>query len=294
MIETAHKVPKKLIHKAKVNRSHAGNFLVLVVVVLLGCFIALPFVYAMGNAFKPLNELWIFPPKLLPRHPTFTNFSDLFSLLSNSWVPITRYLFNTVFITVVGTAGQVVFASLCAYPLAKHPFPGAKFIFKLIFYSLMFGSAVTGIPSYLIMMKLHWVDTYWAIIIPVMGSAFALYLMKQFMEQVNDAILEAAKIDGAGEWTIFWRIVMPQVKPAWLTLIVFSVQNLWNTSPSTLIFSEQLKTFPYAISQIVSGGIARAGVGSAMTVLMMTVPILVFVFSQNNIIETMTSSGVKE
>ena len=285
---------RHLLHKAKVNRSHGGNLLAFILIIFLGCFTALPFVYAVGNAFKPLNELWIFPPKLLPQKPTLTNFFDLFGLLGNSWVPMSRYLFNTVFITVVGTLGQVVFASMCAYPLAKHPFPGHKFIFKLIFYSLMYGGAVTGIPSYLVMMKLHWVDTYWAMIIPAMGSSFGLYLMKQFMEQVNNSILEAAKIDGAGEWRIFWTVVMPQVKPAWLTLIVFSVQNLWNSNPGSFIFSEQLKTFPYAVSQIVSGGIARAGVGSAMTVVMMIVPIAVFVFSQSNIIETMTSSGIKE
>ena len=291
--DTPH-IRRRLLHKSKVNRSHGGNFLAFLLIILLGCFIALPFVYAVSNAFKPLNELWIFPPKMLPQKPTFANFSDLFSLMGNSWVPVSRYLFNTIFITVVGTLGQVILASLCAYPLAKHPFPGAKFIFKLIFYSLMFSGAVTGIPSYLIMMNLGWVDTYWAVIIPAMGSSFGLYLMKQFMEQINDSILEAAKIDGAGEWRIFWTVVMPQVKPAWLTLIVFSVQALWNTNPATLIFSEQLKTFPYAISQIVAGGIARAGVGSAMSVLMMIVPILVFMLSQTQIIETMTSSGVKE
>ena len=281
-------------HRAKVNRSHGGNFLALLLVIVLGCFTALPFVYAVGNAFKPLNELWIFPPKLFPQRPTGTNFVDLFGLLGNSWVPMTRYLFNTVFITVLGTLGQVLLASLCAYPLAKHPFPGSKVIFKAIFFSLMYGGAVTGIPSYLVMMKLGWVDTYWAVIIPAMGSTFGLYLMKQFMEQINDSILEAAKIDGAGEIRIFWTVVMPQVKSAWMTLIVFSVQNLWNSNPSTYIFSEQLKTFPYAVSQIVSGGIARAGVGSAMSVVMMIVPIVVFVFSQSQIIETMTSSGVKE
>jgi len=282
------------IKKAKVNRSHAGNFLVLLLVIGLGVFVALPFVYAVGNAFKPLSELWLFPPLLFPRKPVLTNFLDLFGLLQNSWVPISRYLFNTILITVVGTAGQVIFASMCAYPLAKHPFPGSKFIFRLIFLSLMFGGAVTGIPSYLIMVKLRWIDTYWAVIIPAMGSTFGLYLMKQFMEQINDSMLEAAKIDGAGEWKTFWWIVMAQVKPAWLTLIVFSVQGLWNASPGTIIYSEQLKTFPYAVSQIVAGGIARAGVGSAMTVVMMTVPIIVFIFTQSNIIETMTSSGVKE
>lgn len=288
------KTRKHILKKASVNRSHAGNFVAFVVVFALGLFVALPFVYAVGNAFKPISELWLFPPPLFPRRPVLTNFIDLFGLMQNSWVPMSRYLFNTMFVTVIGTAGQVVFASLCAYPLAKHPFPGAKMIFRIIFLSLMFGSAVTGIPGYLIMVNLHFVDTYWAMIIPAMGSTFGLYLMKQFMEQINDSMLEAAKIDGAGEFRVFWRIVMPQVKPAWLTLIVFSVQGLWNMTPGTIIYSEQLKTFPYAISQIVAGGIARAGVGSAMAVIMMVVPIGVFVLTQSNIIETMTSSGVKE
>ncbi len=263
-------------------------------ITILGCFVALPFVFAISNSLKPLSELWIFPPTLFPKKPTFTNYTDLFALMGNSWVPMSRYLFNTVFLTVVGTALQVIFSSLCAYPLAKHPFPGAKFIFKLIFYALMFNSAVTWIPSYLIFMKLGWIDTYWTMLVPVIGSTFGMYLMRQFMTQINDSILEAAKIDGAGEWRIFWSVVMPQVKSAWLTLIVFSVQGFWNANPSTLVFSEQLKTVPYALSQIISGGIARAGAGGAMAVLMMIVPITVFVFSQSQIIETMTSSGVKE
>ncbi len=283
-----------LMRKAKVNRSHGGNFIVFLFVFLLGLFTALPFIYAISNSFKPLNELWIFPPPLFPRNPVLTNYADLFELMQNSWVPISRYLFNTVLITVLGSLGQIILASMCAYALAKIPFPGAKLLFKLIFFSLMFGASVTSVPSYLIMIRLGLVDTVWAVIIPAMGSTFGLYLMKQFMEQIYDSILEAARIDGAGEWTIFWKIVMTQVRPAWLTLMVFSVQTLWNTQPGTLIYSEQLKTFPYAISQIVAGGIARAGVASAMSVIMALVPIAVFMFTQNSIIETMTSSGVKE
>ena len=288
------KVKKHLMKQAKINRSHTGNFFTFTFVILLGLFIALPIMYAIGNSFKPLNELWIFPPPLLPKQPTLKNFTDLFVLLQNSWVPMSRYMFNTIFITVVGTAGQVVLASMCAYPLAKHPFPGSKLIFKMIFFSLMFGTAVTAIPNYLIMVQIGWVDTYQAIIIPAMGGTLGLYLMKQFMEQIHNSFLEAAKIDGANEWRIFWTIVMPMVKPAWLTLMVFSVQGLWNMGANIFIYSEKLKTFPYAVSQIIAGGIARAGVGSAVMVVMMIVPIMVFVFTQSNIIETMASSGVKE
>jgi len=295
-LHTAKPPKKHLFHmsKAQVSRSHAGNAFTFLFVFALGLFIALPLVYAVGNSLKPLNELWIFPPNLLPRRPTFRNFSELFILLQNSWVPMPRYLFNTIFITAVGTFGQVILSSLCAYPLAKHPFPGAKIIFRMVFFSLMFSSAVTSVPNYLVTVKIGWIDTYRAVIIPAMGNALGLYLMKQFMEQIHDSFLESAKIDGASEWRIFWGIVMPMVKPAWLTLIVFSVQSFWNMGANIMIYSEKLKTFPYAVSQIVAGGIARAGVATAVMVVMMAVPMAVFVVTQRSIIQTMASSGVKE
>ena len=144
------------------------------------------------------------------------------------------------------------------------------------------------------MTELNWIDRYVAIIIPAMGNSLGLYLMKQNIETLPDSLLEAAKIDGANEFVIYWKIVMPNVKAAWLTLIVFSVQQLWNTGSNIFIYSEQLKTLPYAISQILAGGIARAGVGSAVTVIMMFVPIAVFVFTQSSIVETMASSGMKD
>ncbi len=281
--------------KKQVNRSAAGNFGVTLFLVLLAIVMALPLVYTIGNAFKPLSELWLFPPPLLPQNPTFRNFADLFVLLQGSWVPMSRYLFNTVFITVVGTVGQVILASMCAYPLAKHKFPGKNLIFSLIVASLMFNASVTGIPNYLTMVRLDWVDTYWAVIIPAMGSSMGLYLMKQFMEtSIPDALLEAAKIDGANEAQIFCRIVLPNVKPAWLTLTIFSVQALWNMGSNIYIYNEELKTFSYAISQIITGGISRAGVGSAVTVIMMIVPIGVFILTQSNVVQTMSTSGMKD
>jgi ABC-type glycerol-3-phosphate transport system permease component len=299
MMSNATTIPKKVLRrklfkKPKVNRSKAGNFLVFSGIFILGAFIALPIVFAIGNAFKPLDELWLFPPPLLPNNPTLKNFADLFQLLQTSWVPMSRYLFNTIFITVVGTTGHVIIASMCAYALAKHKFPGVKIMFTMIFLSLMFNASVTGIPNYLIMVSIGWVDTYQALIIPAFGSAFGLFLMKQFMEQIPDSYIEAARIDGAKEMRIFWKIIMPSVRPAWLTLIVFSVQGLWNLGANVFIYSEQLKTFPYAISQIVQAGIARAGVASAVAIVMLIVPVTTFFFTQSKIIETMANTGVKE
>lgn len=279
---------------SRFSHSRAGSVAIMCFLFAAGAFMALPFVYSISTAFKPLDELWLFPPRFLVQNPTTKNFTDLLILVSNSWVPFSRYLFNTLFITFVGTAGHVLIASLCAFPLAKYRFPGSRIFFTVIVLALMFNPAVTAIPNYLIMAKLGWVDTYAALVVPAFGASLGLYLMKQFMEQIPDALLEAAKIDGAGEWKIFWSIVMPQVKPAWLTLIIFQVQALWNMGANNFIYSEQLKTLPYALSQIASAGIARAGVASAITVVMMIVPITVFIVTQSNIIQTMSTSGMKE
>ena len=151
------------------------------------------------------------------------------------------------------------------------------------------------ISNFIIMSALGWIDTYWSLIIPAFGSTLGFYLMRQFMDStVPDSVLESARLDGAKEILIYWRIVMPMVKPAWLTLIVYCFQGLWNAGSSRYIHSEQLKSFNYAITQILAGGIKRSGAGAASTIIMMIVPLLVFVITQSNIIETMGSSGMKD
>lgn len=284
----------KLVQK-RVNRSAGGDFGLFAVIIFFALVMVLPMVYAIIQSLKPLDELWIFPPRFWVASPTLKNFKDLFQNLNDSWVPFSRYLFNTLFVSVVGTGGHVILASMAAYALSKKKFYGSNFIFKIITLSLMFSASVTAIPTFIIMSKLFLIDTYWSIILPAFSSTLGLYLMKQFMEMmVNDSVIEAAKIDGAGEMRIFWVIVMPMVKPAWLTLIVFSFQGLWNATGATYIYSEEFKSLNYAVSQIVSAGIARAGTAAAAIVFMMALPILVFVFTQSNIVETMSSSGVKE
>lgn len=275
-------------------RSLGGDLTIFAVLAFFGLFMLVPLVYTICNAFKPLDELFIFPPHILVKNPTLDNFSDLNLLMSESWVPFARYVFNTVFITVVGIAGHVVIASMAAYVLEKRDMPGGKIFFKTVVTTLMFTSAVTQIPSFIIMSKLGWVNTLWSIIVPAFGAPIGLYLMKQFMSGIPDSLLEAARIDGSGEMRTFWTIVMPNVKPAWLTLIIFSIQSLWGATGGVYIFSEELKTLPYAMSQIISGGVARAGAGAAVGVIMMIVPISVFIISQSNIIQTMASSGMKD
>ena len=276
-------------------RSRVGNAALFVVMIALSVLMIAPLVYSVINSFKPLDELWVFPPRFFVVNPTFKNFTDLFKLMGDSWVPFSRYIFNTAFISVVGTAGNVLFSAYAAYAIAKVPFPGRNFLFKIVVYSLMFNSTVTGITNFLTMSALGWVDTYFAVIVPAFCTTFGLYLMKQFMEtSVTDAVLESARLDGASENKIFWKIAMPMVKPAWITLIIFAFKDLWNSGANMYIYSEQLKTFNYAISQLVTSGISRSGVSSAATVVMMIVPILVFVITQSNVIETMSASGMKD
>ncbi len=282
-------------HRVVLSRSAGGDAGITVILTILGAFMFLPMVYAISQAFKPLDELWMYPPRFFVRNPTLKNFSDLFTLMNDSWVPFSRYIFNTVFTTIMGTFGHLFIASMCAYALAKIKFPGGKFVFKTIRMSLMFSSTVGGITSFMIMTALHLVDSYLAIIIPAWGATMGLYLMKQHMEStVPDTVLESARLDGASEIRTYWTIAMPMVKPAWLTLIILSFQGLWQQGSSIYIYSEQLKSINYAIGQIMAGGIKRSGASSASGVLMMMVPITVFVISQSNIIETMGSSGMKD
>lgn len=282
-------------HKVVLNRSAGGDAGISFFLILMGAFMFLPMLYVIMQSLKPLDELWMFPPRFYVTNPTLENFSDLFALMNTSWVPFSRYIFNTVLITAVGTFGNLILASMAAYALAKLKFPGRDWMFQIIVLSLMFHQTVNQVTHFIILTALHMVDTYLAIIIPALATTMGLYLMKQFMESsVSDAVLESARLDGASEFKTFLTIAMPMVKPAWLTLIIESFKGLWNTGASVYIQSEQLKTFNYAIQQIVNGGVARAGAGAASTVVMMIVPITVFVVSQSSIIETMGSSGMKD
>lgn len=277
----------------KQNRSLTGNLVIFAILAILGSFMALPLIYTIVNAFKPFDEIFIFPPRLYVRRPTLDNFVLLFQLATNMWVPFSRYIFNSLFICVVGTVGHILIASLAAYPLAKHRFAAKRIINEIIVLALLFTPQVTYIPLYIIMSNLKLIDTYGALIFPAWQMTLGLFLMRQFMTQIPDTLLEAAKIDGANELKIWWRIVMPNVKPAWLTLMILSFQHLWNQTGGSFIFSESLKPLPTLMSQIAAAGIARAGVGAAVALVLMIPPIVLFIISQSSVMETMVNAGIK-
>ena len=280
--------------KLKRRRSLAVDILLFLLLAGFGVFSLFPLIFTVVNAFKPMSEIFIFPPRLTVDNPTMNNFYDLSFILESFDVPISRYIFNTGVITGLGTLGTVLLGSMAAFALAKYEFPGSRLMGSLIVYALMFSASVTAIPNYLIMTWLGLVDTYWAVILTAVGGTLGLYLMKNFIVGIPDSLIEAATIDGAGEFTIYWKIIMPLCKPAWITLIILSFQQMWGTTGGVFIYSEELKPVSYVLSQLVSGGIARTGVSSAVSLIMMTVPVAVFVISQSNVLETMSTSGMKD
>ncbi len=273
----------------------ARIFLYLAVLVMLA-FTALPLIYVVFTAFKPLDELLRFPPTFLVSRPTLTNFSDLVTTLGSSDVPFLRYIFNSVLTSAVTVFLSVIVCCMGAYGLVKHKVLFGNFFFLVIVSALMFSGHVTQISNFMIVNSLGLVDSYWALIIPKIAVAFNFFMVKQFIEQMPDAYLEAARIDGAGEVKIFTGLVMPFLRPAVATLTVFSFVNNWNDYFSPLIFitKEQLKTLPLALQSIGEGGnVARAGAMAAATFLMTLPTVVVFTLMQGKVIQTMAHSGIK-
>ena len=280
--------------KIRASRSIGGNILVFFILLLFGLFFMLPIVYAVITAFKPMSEILVFPPRLFVRRPTLSNLVWLNYIMADFWVPLSRYLFNSLFITLVGTAGHIVLASMAAYPLAKHRFYGRQWLSRIIVLSLLFTASVTYIPQYVVLGATRLIDTYWSVILIALQSSLGLYLMMNFMQRIPDEMLEAARIDGAKEFRIFWTVVMPNVKPAWLTLAIFQFQQMWGNTGSLFLRDEQLKPMQYALQQITAGGVSRAGAAAAVTFIIMAVPVLFFLLCQSSILETMTTSGMKD
>lgn len=275
-------------------RKIGGTAAIFIFLTLLGLFMLMPIYLTVIMSVKPVEELFIFPPKMYAIRPTLDNFREMFSVLHQNRVPFSRYVFNSLFVTVTVTAAQCVFSSMAAFVLAKCRFPGSRVINGIIVISLLYQSNVIYIMQYIVMAKLHMIDTYAALIFPAIASPMGLFLMRQSIGQVPDSMIEAAKVDGAGLFRICWQIVMPNQKPALMTLIIFAFQAAWNIQAGSVVFQEQYKTLPTVVSQAASAGLARAGVAMAAAVFMLVPPIVIFMLAQRQVIETMAHSGIKE
>ena len=278
-------------------RIKISKILLYIIVGALLVFTAFPMVAMVCRAFMPLEELYHYPPYIFVRKPTFQNFVELFTSLNASTVPFTRYIFNSLWVTIVAVVTSIIICSMGAYGMVKHKPMGAEAVFTIVIAALGFSGHVTKIPNYMIVSGLGLIDTYAALIVPSMATAYNFFLVKQFCEQLPDSLLEAARIDGAKEFRIFWIIVMPLLKPAWSTLAVFSFVSNWNDSFSPLVYihKDAMKTLPLAL-QTMSGGagvVSRSGTVGAATLLTTAPTIIIYLIMKGRVMQTMAYSGIK-
>lgn len=283
-----------LYTKSNVSRSKGGTAMIIIFLLGVAVMMGIPLVYMVIQSLKPLDELFVFPPRFFVRRPTLSNYTQLQTITSGLWVPFSRYLFNSLAVTGITTAMQVIFASMAAYPLAKHNFKGKQFFFGIVVLSLLFSYEVTFVPQYILLSSLGMINSYSALILPAAAFPLGLYLMRQNLLQYPDSILESARIDGATEAAIFWKIIFPANRPVWMTMLMFSFSGLWNRADTAFIYSEAKKSLPTMLAQVSSGGIARMGVSAAVAVLLIIPPIAIFLLTQSQVIETMSNSGMKE
>lgn len=271
-----------------------GNILVFILLFAAALFMILPIYLTVIMSIKPVQEIFVFPPKLYVSEPTLSNYTNMFRICSDESVPFSRYVFNSIYVTAVVTIIQVIFSSMIAFCLAKVKFPGAKLINSIIVISLLYQSNVIYIMQYIVLAKMGIVNSMAALILPSAASPICVFLMRQSISQMPDSIIEAAKVDGAGIFRICWQVVMPNQKPALMTLVIFAFQSAWNIQGGSVIFDESLKTLPTVVQQAASAGLSRAGVAMAAAVFMLVPPAVIFIIAQRHVIETMAYSGIKE
>ena len=280
--------------EVRLSRSKAGTFFIFLFLALLCAFMFLPVLYAILQSVKPIEEYYIFPPRFFVQNPTFQNYSNIMLLADNLWVPFSRYVLNTLIVTVCGTVIYVLLSIMAGYSLAKSGMRWMSAIVFLMVVGMLFNSNAVYLVQYLVVLKLGLIDTYPAMILPMIATTMGVFLMRQFISSnISDEMLEAARIDGAGEFTILFKIVTPGVKAGWLTITIFQFLAFWNNANSAFTFSENLKQVPAVIGSIATGSLARAGSGSAVVVISMIPPLIVFIWSQRSIMDTMAHSGLK-
>ncbi len=278
----------------RVGKSWTNDIGIFILLAFLGLFMLAPIYIAIITSIKPVQEIFIMPPKLYAINPTGDNFRDLFQVANNSWVPFSRNVLNSLYVTIAATVLHVIFACMASFILAKCRFPGVKLINKTVVIALLFNSQVTYIMQYIVMAKLGMINTYSALILPIVASSMGLYLMINSVGTIPDAMIEAAKVDGAGLFRICWQVVMPNMKPAIMTIIIFQFQAAWNSTGGNLVYDEALKTIPTVVQQIAAAGIARQGAIAASAVVLMIPPLAVFIAAQSNVMETMAHAGMKD
>lgn len=278
------------------DRFHRSQWKFFLFLVPFGIFMAMPIVYIFVTAFKPMDELFIFPPRFVVTNPTFDNFRLLFEV-TGTGLPTSVFLLNSILVTVAVVFLSVLFSGLAGYVLSKKQFRGRLVLFKINQTALMFVPIAVMIPRFLVISNIGIVDTRWAHILPLLAVPVGLFLIKQFIDQVPNELVEAAQIDGAGDFYIFTKLIVPLIKPAIATVAILAFQASWNNVETSTLFvsTGSRQTFAFYMNTIlnVSNSVAGAGISAAATLIMFLPNLIIFIILQGKVMNTMAHSGIK-
>ncbi|BBH21405.1 ABC transporter permease [Paenibacillus baekrokdamisoli] len=283
---------------SRLKRISISRSLLVICFIGLAIFMLLPIIFLFNNAFKPLNELFLFPPTIFVKEPTTHNFAQLFLHAGTAEIPFTRYLFNSIVIVGLSLVFVILISTMAGYVIAKHRFPFKTFVMAMIMLSLMFAPETVAIPRYLIVSHLGITNTYLAHILPFIASPVAVFLMKQFIDQIPDSLLEAAKLDGASDFYIFMRIIIPLTAPAVATVAIITFQAVYLDMEGSTLYTtkESMKTLAFYVSSLTANlqnSVAGQSMAAAAALLMFIPNLIMFLLFQRKMIQTMLHSGVK-
>ena len=282
--------------KINPDRFHPSQIKFYIITGLMALFMLLPIVFIIVHAFKPISELLEYPPKFYVINPTLDNFKNLFNQTTQSSIPFSRYLFNSISVTLVGVAATMFITSLTAFALSKLRFKGKKILFKVNEVAMMFVGSALVIPRYLVISSLGITNTFFAHIIPLLAMPVGLFLVKQFIDQIPDELIEAARLDGATDFQVFWRVIMPLIKPALSTVAILSFQGFWNNMETSSIFvsDEGHRTLAFFLSTLTTNAsVSGQGMAAAASLIIFLPNLVFFIIVQSKVMDTMAHSGIK-
>lgn len=284
---------------SNINPKHfeRGQIKLIIAVLPLAAFMLLPIIYIVCHAFKPTEELFAFPPKFFVSRPTLDNFRGLMKASQTSGIPLSRYVFNSIIVTVLDVVLSIILSTMAGFALSKLKFRGKDTLLEINNMALMFVPVAVMIPRYLVIDSLHMTNTFLAHILPLLAMPVSLFLVKQFIDQIPDALIDAAYIDGATDFTVYRKIIFPLVRPAIATSAILAFQQVWvNTESSNLYMSEDgQRTLAFYMNTLTNANntVAGQGIQAAATLIMFLPNLIMFIFCQKSIMNTMAHSGIK-
>lgn len=283
--------------KINPTRFHKSQIKFYVILVIMSSVMVLPLIYIFSQAFKPIDELFAYPPKFFVKNPSLSNFSNLIAMMGTSEVPIARYFFNSILSTGLTIVFSLTISAMAGYALAKKKFRAKDFVFDMNTMALMFVPTAVMIPRYLIISGMQLNTSFWVHVIPALAMPVGLFLVKQFMEQIPNELIEAAKIDGASELRIFFNIILPLSKSPLATVAILTFQSAWNATEASSLYlnDEALKNFAFYMSTLTTTGndVVGQGMAAAATLIMFIPNLIIFIVMQKQVMDTMAHSGIK-